>query len=745
MKLKISSLGLVLLLIPALGFAQKTLDHVSMVDPFIGSQGGGNVFVGACRPFGMVKLGPDYEGHSNSGFREEGRIKGFSHTHTSGTGGGAKYGNVLLTAQSGTLNIKDYASSREKEACVAGHYSVYLKDAQVQVDLTSSDRAGFHKYTFPAGEAHILLDAGHLLYTGRENGGDRYRFGEAQYLVGSEVKILSPTEIAGYTRVKGGWNLGPAYTVYFHAVFDTPAQQSGTWDASRNANANTTLAMAGGKGAGAYFSFNTTADQAIQVKVGISFISIEKAKLNAAREIPSWDFEKTVSDSQAAWNQLLGKINVKGGTRAQQKILYTGLYHTMLMPTDRSGENPLWDSKEPYYDDFYAIWDTYRTTNPLFTIILRDRQRDMIRSLVDTYKHEGYMPDARSGNFTGRTQGGSNCDMLITEAYLKGIEGIDYDLAYEAMIKNAEVDPGDDHEQKGRGGIDDYNSIGYVPSEHYRSASRTVEYCANDHAIATLAQALGKKDDHRKYLQRSANWKNLWRPHTLDGFTGFIWPRSRNGEWKKDHDPMEWGYWDVQMYEGTAWDYSFYVPHDIRGLIRQCGGEEVFVRRLDHFFDKEYFNVTNEPDFLTPCLYLWAGRYDKTAERIKKISNTAWSDKPGGIPGNDDSGAMSAWWVFHAMGFFPLAGQDVYLITTPVFEKSSLDMGDGKIFTIECKKLSEKNIYVQEAKLDGKPLQRAWFRHNEIQEGATLELIMGSSPSSWGSDPGSFPPSVADH
>ena len=562
--------------------------------------------------------------------------------------------------------------------------------------------------------------------------------------MGSEVRILSSTEIAGYTRVKGGWNLGPAYTVYFHAVFDTPAKQYGTWDDSRKINNGNTLEMAGGKGAGAWFSFDTSRDQAIQVKVGISFISIEKAKLNATQEIPHWDFEKTKSDSRAMWNELLGRITVEGGTKTQQRILYTGLYHTMLMPTDRNGENPLWDSEEPYYDDFYAIWDTYRTTNPLFTLIMRDRQRDMIRSLVDIYRHEGYMPDARSGNFTGRTQGGSNCDMLITEAYLKGIEGIDYELAYEAMIKNAEVDPGDDHEQKGRGGIDDYKNIGYVPCEHYRSASRTVEYCANDHAIATLAKAMEKNEDYRKYLKRSENWENLWRPYELDGFTGFIWPRFRDGKWKEDHDPMEWGYWDVQMYEGTAWDYSFYVPHDVRGLIRKCGGGDIFVRRLDHFFDKKYFNVTNEPDFLTPCLYLWAGRYDKTAERIKVISHESWSDAPDGIPGNDDSGAMSAWWVFHAMGFFPLAGQDVYLITTPVFEKSTLDIGDGKTFTIECQGLSDKNIYVQKAHLNGQPLERTWFRHGEIMEGAVLELIMGPTPSDWGTDPKSFPPSVTD-
>ena len=443
------------------------------------------------------------------------------------------------------------------------------------------------------------------------------------------------------------------------------------------------------------------------------------------------------------WNTALAKIEVQGGTPAQKRIFYTGLYHTMLMPVDRTGENPLWPSDEPYYDDYYAIWDTYRTTNPLFTLIQRDRQRDMIRSLLDIYKYEGYMPDARSGNFTGRTQGGSNCDMLIAEAYLKGIEGIDYDLAYEAMLVNAELDPGDDHEQKGRGGIDDYKSIGYVPSEHYRSASRTVEYCANDHAIATLAREMGKKEDHEKYLKRSENWRNLWRPVELDGFEGFIWPRSKSGEWKMDHDPMEWGYWDVQMYEGTAWDYSFYVPHDVKGLIEKTGGTEAFIRRLDHFFDQEYFNVTNEPDFLTPCLYSWAGRYDKTAERIKTISNDSWSDQPDGIPGNDDSGAMSAWWVFHSMGFFPVAGQDVYLITTPVFEQSTLDIGDGKQLTINTKKLSEKNIYVQQAKLNGQPLDRAWFRHREIVDGGTLELTMGPKPTKWGTE--IFPPSASEN
>ncbi len=735
-------LKLVFLLVPFVLFAQqnKETNYTQYVNPFIGSQGEGNVFVGACKPFGMVKLGPDYEGHSNSGYIHQGRIEGFSHTHTSGTGGGAKYGNILLMPRSGDVASVSNTSMAQNEQCDAGYYSVYLQDSKVKAELTASHSVGFHRYTFDNEDGQILIDAGHHLYTGRTYGSDRYRYGEAQYLVGSEINIVSPSSVSGFSRVRNGWNLGGTYTVYFYAVFDSEFKEHATWEREID-RVNPDNA----KKAGATFSFEDLKNKSIQVKVGISFISIEKARQNIEKEIPHWDFEKVYNESRKTWNDMLSSISIEGGTLTQKRIFYTGLYHTMLMPTDRTGENPLWYSKEPYYDDFYAIWDTYRTTNPLFTLIQRDRQRDMIRSLIDTYKHEGYMPDARSGNYTGRTQGGSNCDMLITEAYLKGIKGIDYELAYEAMIKNAEVDPGDDHEQKGRGGIDNYKAIGYVPAEHYRSASRTVEYCANDYAIAQLAKAMKKEEDVQKYVQRSSNWQNLWRETKLDGFTGFIWPRYRNGEWKKDHDPMEWGYWDVQMYEGSAWDYSFYVPHDVNKLIQKSGGNDEFIRRLDHFFDKKYFNVTNEPDFLTPCLYLWTGRYDKTAERIKEISNTAWSDQPDGIPGNDDSGAMSAWWVFHSMGFFPVAGQDVYLITTPVFEKSILRMQDNKMLTIQAKNLNDKNIYVQKAFLNGKPLNRAWFRHQEIIEGAVLEFVMGASPTDWGTDPTLFPPSLTQN
>jgi len=477
------------------------------------------------------------------------------------------------------------------------------------------------------------------------------------------------------------------------------------------------------------------------MQIAISFISIEKAKENMVAETSGKSFEDLLNANQNAWNNLLKKIEIEGATEEQKQIFYTGMYHVMLMPSDRTGENPLWKSDRPYYDDYYAIWDTYRTSNPLLTLICTQRQVDLINSLIDIYKHEGYMPDSRSGNYNGLTQSGSNCDLLISEAYLKGLKGIDYNEAYAAIIKNAEVPPANDLKE-GRGGLTDYKTLGYVPSNYNRSGSRTLEYSYNDWGIAQVAKGLGKTDDYAKYMQRSANWKNLWRPISDHGAAGFIWPRKKDGSWEADYGFFKFGYWDAFLYESHTWEYSFFAPHNVKELMKQCGGRDAFINRLDTFFINDYYRVANEPGFLTPCLYLWAGRYDQTAERIRSIIKNNYSATRGGLPGNDDSGAMSAWFIFHAMGIYPNAGQDVYLITSPTFSKSTLHMENGKNFVITAKNVSDKNIYVQSAKLNGKPLSQAWFRHGDIKDGGTLELFMGSTASAFGTK--SFPPSASD-
>lgn len=387
--------------------------NAQYVDPFIGTEGGGNVFPGACVPFGMVKLGPDCGNMEwNAGWAPDGNIHGFSHTHVSGTGGGCKYGNILMLPMTGVIDLSDYSSPRENEQASVGEYSVELTRYGTSARLTALDRAALHEYTFPAAtDSRILFDMGSCL---------ALKMCETQKVIGSEVRILSPTELEGYTRVRGGWNEGEAYTVYFHAETDTPAASFGTWKDGKTEPGKESQFDSGQK-TGAYMTFNTTEGQKIRVRVGISYISCGRASANM-RQVDTWDFDKVKAEATAKWNRVLDKVELDGDKNDKVKF-YTALYHCYLQPTDKTGENPKWTSAEPNYDDFYAIWDTFRATHPLFTILTPSRQADMLRSLIDIWRNDGYMPDARSGNDNGRVQGGSNCDILFADAIVKGVEG----------------------------------------------------------------------------------------------------------------------------------------------------------------------------------------------------------------------------------------------------------------------------------------------------------------------------------
>lgn len=434
-------------------------------------------------------------------------------------------------------------------------------------------------------------------------------------------------------------------------------------------------------------------------------------------------------------------------------MFYTALYHTMLMPVDRSGENPLWADNEPYYDDFYAIWDTYRTSSPLITLIDPQREADIVRSLINIYKREGYMPDARSGNCNGRTQGGSNAEIVIADAFVKGLEGIDYELGLQAMLKDATTDPGDRHEAEGRGGLDEYLRLGYIPHGIPRAGNRTVEYAYCDYAIALVAKGLGKEKIYRHYLKQSGNWKNLWRAdYEHAGAKGFILPRDEQGNWLNEipfgkseiqkptftytpvtfEGPWYTPWWDMFFYEASSWEYSLSIPHDVPGLIEACGGAEAFEARLDTFFDQGFFNVNNEPSFLSPCLYHWIGKPHRSGDRIHEIIGKNYSDSPAGLPGNDDSGAMSSWLAFHMTGLYPNAGQDYYLIHTPLLEAVTFRLSNGKSFRISAQGFSEKNRYIQSATLNGKEYPFSAIRHQDLLAGGELLLKMGKKPGRWG-------------
>ena len=459
-------------------------------------------------------------------------------------------------------------------------------------------------------------------------------------------------------------------------VLDTSAATTQTWTGKTLAD-KTDAEVGASTPIGASFNFVTKANQVIQAKVGISFISPEQAKQNVQQEIPAWDFASVHTAATALWNAELAKLNLTGASDSQRRQLYTAMYHIMLMPTDRTGENPDWKSSEPYYDDYYCIWDTYRTSSPLLTLISPDRQRDLIRSLIDIYRHTGYMPDARSGNDNGRTQGGSNANVVIADAWVKGLKGIDYETAFAAMVHDAEVPPSDP-QKEGRGGLKDYNEKGYVTLADERSGSRTAEYSYDDFAISEVACGLGKEKEAALYASRAHNFEHLWdKDMTAEGFKGFMRPRNPDGTWAPPYLVVR-GTWPDFFYEGDIWTYSIYAPQDMRRLIEMAGGDQMFVNRLDWTFLRRHFDVTNEPGFLIPVLYNYAGRPDKSADIVHLLLEKYFMDNRAGIPGNDDSGAMSSWLIFSTLGLFPVAGQDVYLISTPSIPDVSLDWATAK-------------------------------------------------------------------
>ncbi len=700
-----------------------------LVDPFVGADGGGNTVPGAAVPFGFVELSPDTTNADTSGYASEGQVIGFSATHVSGTGGDSKYGNFRVSPTSGPLRVGNLRFAKSNESASPGYYAVTLNG--IRCELTSTRLMGVERFTFPPGaDGNVILDASSRVKT-------------AQRATHAEVNIVDDTHISGTATFTGGWNPG-AYTLYFYAAFNRPMKSFGTW----TADLSSTLTIPGQRHqvgdqthnyanqAGAYAVFDTSRDRVVEMKMGVSFISVDQARANLATE----DFDTVRHQAVDAWEQVLSKIEVEGGTEAQRRIFYTALYRAHNMPHDLTGENVWWQSTEPHYEDFYTLWDTFRTLHPLFTLIQPERQRDMVRSLIDTYRHTGWLPDARIAGSNGMTQGGSNGDVLIADAIVKGLAGIDYQTAYQALVKDAEVEsvrPLNEGRQ-----LADYKRLGYMSLTLNRSGSRTLEYAYDDFAISEVARALGKTADAEKYLARSGNWANLWDPRTR-----CIRPRYANGAWLENYDceheypdgTTEW--WDAPFYEGRPMQYSTYVPHDVQGLIQRLGGDAAFTAWLDVLFDRKLYTQGNEPDLLAPWLYIHAGRPNRTSDRVRAILATEYREGREGLPGNDDAGTMSSWYVWGAMGLYPNAGQPFYYIGGPVFARIEIDLGGGRKFVIEAPGTSAANRYVQSAELNGKKLDRAWLKHEEIAAGGKLELAMGPVPSQWGR--GERPPSVS--
>lgn len=766
MSFKQISLLLVLAVTPFLN-AQSA----SEVDPMLGASNGGNVFVGPTLPFGMAKPGPDYgDNEGNAGWKATGNLNGFSQLHVSGTGGGPKYGNILVQPLVGKADPSHSSAPREDEHAEVGYYSVKLAGTGIRAEVTTARRTPLYRFTYPdKGERTLLVDVGHLLMRRHDS---PHRYHESQIVYSTDVQVLSPTEIAGMQASVMGWNIQTTpMKVYFYLVTDTPAITSGTWEDGKSIRPGAKTASykmpftmatlpappAPIVSSGAYLTF-ASGEKPVMVKVGLSFVSIEQAKKNAKSEIAGFDFEGTRKAVVAAWNKEFSTMKITGGTPDERQQFATGLYHSMLMPVDRTGENPLWQSTTPYYDDFYCIWDTFRSSTPLLTLLHPERVTAILQSLLEIQEHEGFFLDGRSGNFSGRTQGGSDAEMMFTDAFLKHLPGLDWEHVYRAMAHDADTESSAPI-RFGRGDMEDWKRLGYLSIERSdpaggpdRPGSRSMEYAANDYAVALLAKGSRHQADAEKFMRRAENWKKLWNADAVDhteagDVKGFIWMRHDDGRWKEPFNPHLTGTWyQDSFYEASTWTYSLYVPQDVRGLIAMAGGPEAFKKRLDIFFapglaGRYRYDVGNEPGFLTPYLYNWIGDQSSTAKTVRAILPASYHTGVNGLPGNDDSGAMGSFLVFNQLGFFPVAAQNVYLIGSPTFSRSTLRLGNGKTFSVVAENYSAANIYVAKAIWNGRPYNRSWFTHDQLMAGGELKLTMTDRPTHW--DTGMPPPSMS--
>lgn len=747
-------------------FSHAETSNLKYINPFIGTGGGGfaqgNTVVGAAMPFGMVKAGPDTQGkvgrmgfaHCAGYWYEDKFIEGFSHMHMEGTGV-ADYGNILLIPTAGMdetkTDEKGYGSSysHEKETAKPGYYSVNLNKHGIKAELTASEHGAIHRYTFPTeakDNAVVIIDPSHALGNGFSKG----------------VKIeINPekNEISGYGINAGDFvGEGRAFTVYFSAAFDAPFKESGVWEKGKLFPGEKAYEKKENKlRAGAYFQFDiSSGEPVVEARVGISFISAEQAKLNRGAELKNKSFEQVRKEAEKAWENVVRLVDVEGGTEKQKTIFYSALYHAFMMPTlftDVNGKYVGLDGQVHetenfrYYTEF-SLWDTYRTAHALYELLSPDIQRDMLVTLVTMMKQGGILPRWPLADSETSCMIGSPANMVFAESVLKGIRDFDVNAAYEGMKQQADAPPPPGSEGSGRDDIAECLKYNYCPADKAGSSvSKTQEYAYADFALAQIAKHLGKKDDYNAYIERSKWYKNLW-----DEKTQFFRGKTTDGKWADEgnfypSEPLQPHYT-----EGNAWQYLFFVPFDVPGLISLFGSPDAFFKKLDEFFDNSvkfpakimksgktkiampdfYYWHGNEPDMHASYMYALAGRPGRGAKWIRWVMDTKYTDGPDGLNGNDDGGTLSAWYVFSAMGIYPLAGTDVYLIGSPAFEKSVVHLKGEKDFVILAEGASEQNMYIQSATLNGKPLNVPWFKHSAIANGGTLHLKMGSSPSEWG-------------
>ena len=751
LKTQNSKLGVFIIILVTLGlsiaFTACQKDSVvsspaSYVNPFIGTDGHGHTYPGAMVPFGMVQLSPDtrkdsWDGCSGYHYSDN-KIFGFSHTHLSGTGVG-DYGDIRLMPWSGDQGqVMDkyiagelpYAEfSHDEEVAKPGYYSVNLKDINVAVELTVGRRTGLHKYEYDENvDKSVILD----LFEGATS----------DKILELKLNIEGDYGVSGLKRTKGWSN---DQYVYFYAIFSAPFSgvkviENGKVLEGRNFSSMDDLKC--------ILSFEDEAGDEIMVKVGISAVDIEGAKNNLKAEIPDWDFEGLKQQSNDTWNEELGRIEVEGGSQEQKVAFYTALYHSFLAPylySDYDGRyrgHDLKVHKTNGYEMYtvFSLWDTFRALHPLFTITQQQRSNDLIKSMLDMYDKGGLLPVWELAANETWCMIGYHSIPVIADAYVKGIRGFDVELAYEAMKKSSMQD---------REGLGYYRQYGYIPAGmDGSSVSKTLEYAYDDWCIAMMAKELGYEKDYEKYIERAQYYKNIF-----DRETGFMRGRL-NGMWVTPFDPAEVNF---MLTEANTWQYTFFVPQDVKGMMDLLGGRDKFVEKLDEMFSasmemsgRHQSDITgligqyahgNEPSHHMAYLYNFAGEAWKTQALVRKIMAEQYSEKPDGLCGNEDCGQMSAWYVMSAMGFYPVTpGTEYYVTGSPIFDKVTLNLENGKTCVIEASNNSSDNMYIQSATFNGEPLLQSYILHQSIIDGGHFVFEMGPEPNKdWGVGDGNIP------
>lgn len=735
MSKSIQSFLFLLIALSIFSCSQEPKEITSYVNPFIGTGGHGHTYPGVTLPFGMVQLSPDtrindWDGCSGYHYSDS-TILGFSHTHLSGTGVG-DYGDIRLMPTVGKLKTNPGNSSRTEtgyrsafshttEIASPGFYKVHLDDYTIDVELTSTERAGFHKYRFPKSDsAHIIIDLTESVVT--------------EKILDLEINIENDSTISG-KRQSQGWAANQH--IYFVAQFSKPFQSFGI---SKSGELIPDLKAAKALDLKAWVDFKTKENEEILVKVGISAVSIEGARKNLEKEIPHWDFEKIKQEAKEKWEKELSKINVEGQNETDKYIFYTALYHSLLAPnrySDADGsyrghDQEIHQADHPVYTVF-SLWDTFRAEHPLLSIIDQKRTNDMIKSMLLMYEQGGLLPVWELAANETNCMIGYHSVPVIADAILKDIGDFDQELAFEAMLKGAEMD---------LFGLRNYRDVGYVKAdEESESVSRTLEYAYDDWCIAQIAKHLNDSINESYFTERAQNYQNVFDPSV-----GFMRARI-NGGWQQPFSPTEVNF---HFTEANSWQYSLFVPQDINRLINFLGGDEAFDKKLDELFStnaelsgRHQSDITgligqyahgNEPSHHMAYLYNYIGKPYKTQEIVNQIKTELYSNQPDGLSGNEDCGQMSAWYVLNTLGFYPVTpASNTYIIGTPTFEKAIIQLENGKQFIISAEEISKTNYFIQKAQLNGEDHPKSYFSHSDLMKGGELNFTMSDNPNlEWG-------------